>query len=105
MALTPTTPLTVLRLAMSGQPSARELARQIGCSQQLLASFERGLARMGDDYMAKYAKLVGASVAEVRKRWLVAALDATNQRRAELMAELRRLGVKDPRVRHFRKSA
>lgn len=101
----PTNPLMVLRLALPGQPSMREVARKLGCSQTLLNKFERGEIKIGQELLEKYAKVVGRTPADVMERWLHAALELNRQRRLELQADLRALGVKDPRLRRGRKSA
>lgn len=60
---------------------------------------------MGVALVAKYAKAVNSTPEEVRVRWLHAALEANRRRRLELQDELRKMGVKDPRMRRGRKSA
>jgi transcriptional regulator with XRE-family HTH domain len=99
------TSLSVLRLALPGSPSSREIARQIGCSQQLLHKFERGEGNMSERLLVKYAKLVGHDANEIRKRWLHAALEATRQRRLELLAELKDLSDGARHLRRGRRSA
>lgn len=98
-------PLTVLRLAMPGQPSLRDIAEQVGCSHTHLNKFERGELALEPELLKRYAKAVNATVAEVERRWLELALDENLRRRQELHSRLKELGVADPRRRPRRKSA
>lgn len=86
-------PVTVLRLALPGEPSGRQVARRLGLSANAIHKFELGRGSLSPANLAAYAKLVGVPVREVRKRWLIARLDAHEGEILKLRAALRSLGV------------
>lgn len=98
-------PLTVLRLALPGQPSLRYLAGKVGCSHTQLMHFEKGDSDLSPQQVERYAKAVNSSIAEVRRRYWMIALERCEDRKREIQDQLRKLGVKDPRVRRTVKSA
>jgi len=86
-------PLSILRLATPGAPKLREIAAEIGLSHSAVHSFEVGRASLSADKIKAYAKAVGASASDVRRRYLLAALSYHQGKVRDLQAELKSRGV------------
>jgi len=92
-------PLTVLRLALPGEPSLRDIAHKIGCSHEQLRRFERGEADLSAEQSKRFAEVARIPFTELRRRYLAVRLELLAAERREVVAEMKRLGVKDPRPR------
>lgn len=67
-------PLSILRLAVPGAPTLRDVAAEIGCSHQAVHLFEVGRNSLSQEKLRAYAKAVHARPSDVRKRFLLASL-------------------------------
>jgi transcriptional regulator with XRE-family HTH domain len=88
-------PLTAIRLAAPDSPTLREVAREMGVSGQLVSMFEAGRTELSDANLAKYAKAVDRTAADVRARWLQTAFSYHTARARQLREELTALGGKN----------
>lgn len=86
------TPLLAMRQA-SGL-SARQIADEIGCTQQAISAFESGRTELGPEFLKKYAKLVGVSEVTMRLLHLRSRLTFHRREFKRAEAELKALASK-----------
>lgn len=94
-------PLSILRLAVPGAPKLREIAAEIGCSHSAVHFFEQGRAMLSPDKLRAYSKAVGARPADVRRRFLLAAVAFHDARLRELRREMKARGITNTRGRRL----
>jgi transcriptional regulator with XRE-family HTH domain len=82
------THLAALRAASPGAPSARELARRIGCSVQAISLFESGRNAIGAKLIAAYAKELGAKPEVVERMFLLEAVRFHRKQAADAKSRL-----------------
>jgi transcriptional regulator with XRE-family HTH domain len=86
-------PLSILRLAVPGAPTLRDVAALIGCSHSAVHMFEMGRYGLSAEKVKAYAKAVGAKPAEVRRRFLIASLAYHETLVRDLRREMRSRGI------------
>ena len=86
-------PLVVLRLALPGQPTLRELAKVIGISHEALRQFEAGESSLSEEKLALLAKALHQPKDELVRRFYLVRLDYGDGLVRDARSRLRELGV------------
>jgi len=94
-------PVSMLRLALPGAPSLREIATEIGCSHALIGFFEQGRRPLSAEMLRAYAKAVNSKPAEVKKRFLLAAVAYHDGMLRVLRREMKARGIPGARGRRL----
>lgn len=92
-------PVAILRLASDGSPSTREMGEKIGCSGVMVWMFESGQHPLREEILERYAKAVGKSTEELKRRYLQAAFSYHRDGAKAARAALHKLKAKPKRGR------
>lgn len=92
------TPISLLRRAAPGEPTARAIAKKIGTTPGILSLFESGRYELPPPILKRYAKAIGQPEVEVRRRFAMTQLSHYRMMVRTINATLKKLGVRPRRL-------